>query len=51
MTDMEEAYRSWQKMIDAGAGTIYPAHGNPFSSDKLTGNMGKIKTADLARFF
>jgi len=51
MTDMEQAYRSWQKMIDAGADTIYPAHGNPFSADKLTQNIGKIKTADLARFF
>lgn len=47
MTDMEQSYRSWQKMIDAGANTIYPSHGKPFSADKLVQNIGKIKTAAL----
>lgn len=47
MTDMEQSYRSWQKMIDAGANTIYPSHGKPFSVDKLVQNIGKIKTAAL----
>ena len=51
MTDMEDAYRSWQKMLDARAQIIYPAHGKPFSAEKLRQNMGKIKTKDLVRFF
>jgi len=51
MTDMEEAYRSWQKMLDAGAQVIYPAHGRPFPADRLRQNMRRVKTEDLARFF
>ncbi len=51
MTDMNVAYGSWQKMLDAGAQVIYPAHGRPFPSDKLRQNMGCIKTEALAKFF
>ena len=51
MTDMEEAYRSWQKLLDAGAKVIYPAHGKPFLADKLSENIGRMKTEDLVRFF
>jgi glyoxylase-like metal-dependent hydrolase (beta-lactamase superfamily II) len=51
MTDMDEAYRSWQRMLDAGAQTIYPAHGQPFPADELRRNMGRIQTRALAKFF
>ncbi len=51
MTDMETAYHSWQKMLDAGAQTIYPAHGRPFPADRLRQNMGRIQTKALAKFF
>jgi glyoxylase-like metal-dependent hydrolase (beta-lactamase superfamily II) len=51
MTDMDEAYRSWQKMLDAGAQTIYPAHGKPFPADKLRQNIGRVKNENLSRFF
>lgn len=51
MTDMDHAYRSWQRMLDAGAQTIYPAHGRPFPADKLRQNMGRIQTSALAKFF
>jgi hydroxyacylglutathione hydrolase len=51
MTDMEDAYRSWQKMLDVGAKVIYPAHGKPFSADKLRQNSGLFKNEDLVRFF
>jgi glyoxylase-like metal-dependent hydrolase (beta-lactamase superfamily II) len=51
MTDMEEGYRSWQKMLSAGAQTIYPAHGRPFHADRLRQNMGRIQTKALAGFF
>jgi hydroxyacylglutathione hydrolase len=51
MTDMDEAYRSWQKILAAGAQTIYPAHGKPFPADKLRQNIGRIKAESLASFF
>lgn len=51
MTNMEDAYRSWQKMLDARAQVVYPAHGKAFSAEKLRENMGKFKTKDLIRFF
>jgi glyoxylase-like metal-dependent hydrolase (beta-lactamase superfamily II) len=51
MTEMGEAYHSWQKMLNAGAQVIYPAHGQPFAADKLRQNMGRIKTGALAKFF
>jgi glyoxylase-like metal-dependent hydrolase (beta-lactamase superfamily II) len=51
MTNMEDAYRSWQKMLDARALMIYPSHGKPFSAEKLKENMGNFKTKDLVRFF
>lgn len=51
MTDMDEANRSWQKILDAGAQIIYPAHGRPFRADKLRRNMGRIPNETLATFF
>jgi hypothetical protein len=51
MTDMNDAYRSWGKMLDAGARMIYPAHGRPFPAGKLRQNMGCIKNESLAVFF
>ena len=51
MTNMDEAYRSWQKILDAGAQTVYPAHGRPFPADKLRQNMGRIPNEALAAFF
>lgn len=41
--DMDEYYKSWEKLIKAGARHIYPAHGNPFSVEKLIQNMRKNK--------
>jgi len=51
MTDMEAAYRSWEKILDAGAQMIYPAHGRSFPSEKLRQNTGRISTQSLAKFF
>jgi len=31
--NMEQVRKSWQKLLSAGAETIYPAHGKPFSAD------------------
>jgi hydroxyacylglutathione hydrolase len=51
MTDMEETYRSWDKMLNAGAQTIYPAHGQPFPANKLRENRGGIQNKSLVAFF
>ena len=51
MTDMDEAYRSWQKMLDASAQVIYPAHGRPFAAEKLRQNLGRIPNKALVKFF
>ena len=40
-----------QKMLDAGAQTIYPAHGKPFPAERLRQNMFRIKNVNLAAFF
>jgi glyoxylase-like metal-dependent hydrolase (beta-lactamase superfamily II) len=45
--DMEEYYKSWQKIIESGAKMIFPAHGKPFAVDKLKTNIGKNKATDL----
>jgi len=33
--DTKKIYLSWNKLIEEGAKMIYPAHGQPFSADKL----------------
>lgn len=51
MTDMEQSYQSWQKILNTGGKIIYPAHGRPFSAEKLRQHQGKIKNSDLIKFF
>ena len=33
--NFDEVYKSWKKIIQCGAGTIYPAHGKSFSVEEL----------------
>jgi hydroxyacylglutathione hydrolase len=44
---MDEYYKSWEIIIASGAKKIFPAHGKPFSVDKLKTNIGKNKEKDL----
>jgi hydroxyacylglutathione hydrolase len=39
--DIEEYYKSWQKLISDGARQIFPAHGKSFTVEKLKKNIGK----------
>lgn len=48
--DMDEYYKSWRKIIAAGAKMIYPAHGKPFSADRLKANLGKNKAKNLVPY-
>lgn len=48
--NMDEYYKSWEKLIQAGAKHIFPAHGNPFPVEKLTHNMHKNKALSLVYY-
>lgn len=48
--DIAEYYKSWRKIIAAGAKMIYPAHGKPFSADRLKANLGKNKAENLVSY-
>ena len=39
--NIEEYYKSWEKLISAGAQKIFPSHGRPFSALKLRKNINK----------
>lgn len=47
ISDMNNNYNSWRKMIREGAGKIYPSHGNPFSKEKLEQNIDHFRQEDL----
>ncbi len=47
LSDLDEYYRSWQKILAEGAVHIYPAHGKPFPASKLTENIGKNKKRNM----
>lgn len=51
ITDTNEYYKSWEKVIAAGAKIIYPAHGKPFPVEKLKQNIWRIKNKDLIKLF
>jgi glyoxylase-like metal-dependent hydrolase (beta-lactamase superfamily II) len=50
MTDLDEAYRDWQAILDSGAATIIPTHGKAFPASILRKEMGKLKGKDLPPF-
>jgi glyoxylase-like metal-dependent hydrolase (beta-lactamase superfamily II) len=45
--NMDEYYKSWQKIINSGVKMIYPAHGRPFPVIKLKQNLGRNKQENL----
>lgn len=45
--DMDTYYKSWEKVIKAGAKQILPAHGRQFPVKKLRKNLWKNKTKNL----
>lgn len=47
LQDLDEYYRSWGKLIAAGARRIYPAHGGAFAAENLSRHMGAIRGSDL----
>ncbi len=35
-----DVFKSWSRLIEAGAKRIYPSHGKPFNADELIRNLG-----------
>ncbi len=48
--DMSAYYKSWEKVIAAGARRIFPAHGGPFAVDKLKTNLWKNKAENIVPY-
>jgi len=47
MSDVEEYYASWRKMMREGTRTVYPAHGQPFPAERLEENLDYFSQEDL----
>lgn len=47
ITDLNQYYKSWEKIIKENAKTIYPAHGKPFGIEKLKSNLYKNKEKQM----
>lgn len=47
VANMDAFYKSWEKIIAAGARQIYPGHGCPFTVDKLEENLWEHKAENL----
>jgi len=45
--DIDEYYKSWRKIISKNAKQIFPAHGKPFTVEKLKENIGKNKKKNM----
>jgi glyoxylase-like metal-dependent hydrolase (beta-lactamase superfamily II) len=48
--NMDTYYNSWEKLIKARAKRILPAHGAPFSVEKLVRNMRRNKEKNLVQY-
>ena len=50
ITDLNEYYRSWEKIISENVKYIFPAHGKPFRVEKLIRNIWKNKEKNMIPF-
>ncbi|MFW6083467.1 MAG: MBL fold metallo-hydrolase [Thermoplasmatota archaeon] len=51
ITDLNEYYRSWKKIMKHGAKKLYPSHGEPFKINRLEENLGEYDSESLIEFF
>ena len=51
ITDTDEFYSSWEKIIARNPRMIFPAHGAPFMPGKLLKNLRRIENRDLVKIF
>lgn len=50
VNDLEEYYRSWEKILSFQPKQIFPAHGKPFAAEKLETNLWKNRKENLVLF-
>jgi len=43
IADKDEVFASWRKILDSGAGVIYPAHGKPVTGQQLAVALQKFR--------
>jgi glyoxylase-like metal-dependent hydrolase (beta-lactamase superfamily II) len=48
--DIEGVYRSWRRVLELGAGRIYPAHGRSFDAERLKRHMGAHSPDSVVHF-
>lgn len=48
--DLRQYYESWEKLAEAGALRIFPAHGLPFPAGELTRNLWKNKQENIVPY-
>ncbi len=49
ITDLEQYYQSWKRLINENVKMIYPAHGKSFDIDKLKSNIYKNKKENMVK--
>lgn len=47
LEDLAQYYKSWERIIQAGAKQIFPGHGNQFSVEELRRDLGRNRSEDL----
>jgi glyoxylase-like metal-dependent hydrolase (beta-lactamase superfamily II) len=47
VADLGQYYESWRTIVDSGARTVFPAHGDPFDVDRLQEHLGAYDENDL----
>lgn len=47
VSDVDRYHESWRKLIDSGAETVYPSHGDPFDVKRLREHLGAYSDDDL----
>jgi len=50
ITDLDEYYASWRRLIDARVETVHPAHGRPFPIALLERDLHRNSSQDLVPF-
>ena len=49
--NLDQYYRSWEKLLSQGAKAIFPAHGKSFPAEKLKKNLRKNKSSHVVTNF
>lgn len=46
--DVPALLRSWERLLETGAQTFFPAHGRPFDREKLLGSLARQRTREVS---